>query len=84
MVGSPAPQYGSQLRSGRMSLRASLIDSRVDREAEGAILRLVPCLYAFPKVSAVAVHGSPCEIAPLAGMVQPLDVSGGGGDADNV
>jgi hypothetical protein len=59
-----------------MSLRVSLIASIVDLEAEGAILRLVPCLYAFPKVSAVAV---PCEIATLAGMVHPFDVSGGGG-----
>jgi hypothetical protein len=49
-----------------MSLRVSLIASIVDLEAEGAILRLVPCLYAFPKVSyafpkvsAVAVPGSP-------------------------
>jgi hypothetical protein len=33
-----------------MSLRVSLIASIVDLEAEGAILRLVPCLYAFPKV----------------------------------
>jgi hypothetical protein len=59
-----------------MSLRVSLIAFIVDLEAEGAILRLVPCLYAFPKVSEVAV---PCEIATLAGMVHPLDVSGGGG-----
>ena len=62
-----------------MSLRVSLIASIVDLEAEGALLRLVPCLYAFPKVSAVAVPGSPCEIATLASMVHPLDVSGGGG-----
>jgi hypothetical protein len=44
-----------------MSLRVSLIASIVDLEAEGATLRLVPCLYAFPKVSAVAVPGSPWQ-----------------------
>jgi hypothetical protein len=56
----------------------SLIASTVDLEVEGAILRLVPCLYAFLGPSG----GGPCEIAPLAGMVQPLNVSGGGrGDA---
>jgi hypothetical protein len=61
----------------------SLIASIVDLEAEGAILRLVPCLYAFPKVSyafpKVSAVAVPCEIATLAGMVHPLDVSGGGG-----